>query len=62
MNRKHILEKVKEWSESYIIDSYAYDAITYDLDYAEKHWLDKWETAENDAELLTMVQSAFAVR
>ena len=62
MNRKHILEKIKEWGENYLIDPYAYDAISYDMDYAEKHWLGEWETAENDAELLEMVQSVFAVR
>lgn len=62
MDRKYILNKIKEWSEDYIIDPYAYDAITYNMEYAESHWLNEWEDAETDDELLSMVQTSFATR
>lgn len=61
MTLKNILSKIKEWSEDYLIDPNTYEVITYDMNYSNR-WLSEWELAENDSELLEMVQKSFAVR
>lgn len=59
MDKKYILEKVKQWQSDYFISSYTLDSLTYDPSYAESRWLNKYATAEDDNELYKMIFKDF---
>lgn len=62
MDKKYILGKVKEWQDGGLIDSYSIDALTYDPADAERRWLNRFATAEDDRELFRMVQKEFPLQ
>lgn len=62
MDKKYILGKVKEWQDGGLIDSDSIYALTYDPADAEKRWLNRFATAEDDRELFKMVQKEFPLR
>lgn len=59
MDKKYILEKVKQWQSDYFISSYTLDSLTYAPSYAESRWLNKYATAEDDNELYKMIVNDF---